>query len=91
MEFKCKSMFKPTVVWNKGDATVAESDRIKLLFTDEGNQVYRCAMEIKEPTKDKDAGQFICTVSNQSGKLTATFTVKFEGVFRFCAHALKCP
>jgi len=78
MEFKCKSMFKPTVVWNKGDATVAESDRIKLLFTDEGNQVYRCAMEIKEPTKDKDAGQFICTVSNQSGKLTATFTVKFE-------------
>lgn len=47
MEFKCKSMFKPTVVWQKGDATVAESDRIKLLFNEEGNQVYRCAMEIK--------------------------------------------
>jgi hypothetical protein len=47
MEFKCKSIFKPTIVWTKGDVTVAESDRIKLLFKEEGNQVYRCAMEIK--------------------------------------------
>lgn len=47
MELKCKSMFKPTIVWQKGDAIVTESDRIKLLFTDEGNQVYRVAMEIK--------------------------------------------
>lgn len=34
----------------------------------------------QEPTKEKDAGQFICTVKNESGKLTATFTVKFEGI-----------
>ena len=33
---------------------------------------------MKEPTKEKDAGQFVCTVKNESGKLTATFTVKFE-------------
>lgn len=33
----------------------------------------------KEPTKEKDAGQFVCTAKNESGKLTATFTVKFEG------------
>jgi hypothetical protein len=78
MEFKCKSIFKPTVVWQKHDQTVTESDRVKLIFAEEANQVYRCALEIKEPTKDKDAGQFVCTVSNQSGKLTATFTVKFE-------------
>ena len=34
---------------------------------------------IQEPTKEKDAGQFVCTAKNESGKLTATFTVKFEG------------
>lgn len=35
----------------------------------------------QEPTKEKDAGQFVCTAKNESGKLTATFTVKFEGFF----------
>jgi len=78
MEFKYKSMFKPTVVWQKGDEIVAESDRLKLVQKEEGNGMYHCALEIKEPTKDKDAGQFVCTVKNESGKLTATFTVKFE-------------
>nr|CAD2132871.1 unnamed protein product [Meloidogyne enterolobii] len=48
MEFKAKSILKPTFVWQKGD-------------------------EI-----EKDAGQFVCTAKNESGKLTATFSVKFE-------------
>jgi|SwirhirootsSR3_FD_contig_31_22488909_length_1546_multi_5_in_0_out_0_1 hypothetical protein len=78
MEFRCKSKSKPTIVWTKSDEIVSETDRIKLGFKDEGNQAYHCVMEIKEPTKEKDAGQFICTVKNESGKLTATFTVKFE-------------
>jgi len=43
---------------------------IRLLFESQISQ---------EPTKDKDAGQFVCTAKNESGKLTATFTVKFEG------------
>ncbi|MQI27572.1 hypothetical protein EI009_24950, partial [Escherichia coli] len=62
MEFRAKSILEPTFVWQK------------LV----GGNVYYSALEIKEPTKDKDAGQFICTVKNESGKLTATFTVKFE-------------
>lgn len=78
MEFKAKSKGKPTVVWTKTEEIVAESDRIKVLVNDEGNGQYHCALEIKEPTKEKDAGQFVCTVKNESGKLTATFTVKFE-------------
>ncbi|KAF7637365.1 hypothetical protein Mgra_00003108 [Meloidogyne graminicola] len=48
MEFKAKSILKPTFVWQK------------------------------EPKKEKDAGQFVCTAKNESGKLTATFSVKFE-------------
>jgi len=78
MEFRSKSISKPTIVWQKGDEIVANSDRLKLNYKEEGNNVYHCALEIKEPTKDKDAGQFVCTVKNESGKLTATFTVKFE-------------
>lgn len=57
---------------------IANSDRIKAVKKLEAGNVYYSALEIKEPTKDKDAGQFICTVKNESGKLTATFTVKFE-------------
>ena len=78
MEFRYKSISKPTVVWQKGDEIVADSDRLKLAHKEEGNNAFHCALEIKEPTKEKDAGQFVCTVKNESGKLTATFTVKFE-------------
>jgi hypothetical protein len=78
MEFKYKSISKPTIVWQKGDEIVADSDRIKLAHNEEGNNAFHCALEIREPTKEKDAGQFVCTVKNESGKLTATFTVKFE-------------
>uniref|UniRef100_A0A915HQR2 Ig-like domain-containing protein n=1 Tax=Romanomermis culicivorax TaxID=13658 RepID=A0A915HQR2_ROMCU len=78
MEFRCKSKTKPTIVWNKGDELVSETDRIKLAYQEEGNMLYHVSMEIREPTKEKDAGQFVCTVKNESGKLTATFTVKFE-------------
>jgi uncharacterized protein involved in high-affinity Fe2+ transport len=78
MEFRYKSISKPTFVWQKGDEMVPESDRLKMTSKEEGNGVYYCSLEIKEPTKDKDAGQFVCIVKNESGKLTATFTVKFE-------------
>ena len=63
----------------QGDEIVAQSDRVKVVLREEPNQIYYSALEIKEPTKDKDAGQFVCTAKNESGKLTATFTVKFEG------------
>jgi len=52
--------------------------RVHLGVDDAGNNEYHIVLEIKEPTKEKDAGQFVCTVKNESGKLTATFTVKFE-------------
>lgn len=83
MEFRAKSILEPTFVWQKlvGGGTeeiIANSDRIKAVKKLEAGNVYYSALEIKEPTKDKDAGQFICTVKNESGKLTATFTVKFE-------------
>ncbi|KAL3981880.1 Immunoglobulin I-set domain family protein [Acanthocheilonema viteae] len=78
MEFRAKSILKPTFVWQKGEEIVAESDRVKIVLREEANQIYYAALEIKEPTKEKDAGQFVCTAKNESGKLTATFTVKFE-------------
>ncbi|GMT06506.1 hypothetical protein PENTCL1PPCAC_30725, partial [Pristionchus entomophagus] len=78
MEFRAKSILKPTFVWQKGEEIVAESDRVKIVLREEPNQVYYAALEIREPTKEKDAGQFVCTAKNESGKLTATFTVKFE-------------
>ncbi|KJH47142.1 immunoglobulin I-set domain protein [Dictyocaulus viviparus] len=78
MEFRAKSILKPTFVWHKGDEIVAQSDRVNIVLREEANQIYYAALEIKEPTKEKDAGQFICTAKNDSGKLTATFTVKFE-------------
>jgi len=78
MEFKAKSITKPTVVWQKDGEIVAESDRLKIASHDEGGNSFHCSMEIKEPTKEKDAGQFVCIMKNESGKLTATFTVKFE-------------
>lgn len=78
MEFKAKSITKPTVVWQKDGEIVADSDRLKISFKEEGNGLYHCQMDIKEPTKEKDAGQFVCLMKNESGKLTATFTVKFE-------------
>lgn len=47
MEFRAKSILKPTFVWQKGDEIVAESDRIKIVFKEEQNQVYYAALEIK--------------------------------------------
>lgn len=79
MEFKAKSLLKPTFVWQKGDEIVAESDRYKIITKELGNNEYYAALEIVEPKKEKDAGQFVCTAKNESGKLTATFSVKFEG------------
>uniref|UniRef100_A0A915EP97 Ig-like domain-containing protein n=1 Tax=Ditylenchus dipsaci TaxID=166011 RepID=A0A915EP97_9BILA len=78
MEFKAKSILKPTFVWQKGDEIVAESDRYKIILKETGNHEYYAALEIVEPKKEKDAGQFVCTAKNESGKLTATFSVKFE-------------
>jgi len=78
MEFKAKSKFPPQNTWTKDGQPVGESDRIKLGCQDMGNQIFHYWMEIKEPTKEKDAGQYVCVVTNQSGKMTATFTVKFE-------------
>ncbi|KAJ1365384.1 Dimethyladenosine transferase [Parelaphostrongylus tenuis] len=75
MEFRAKSILKPTFVWHKGDEIVAQSDRVNIVLREEANQIYYAALEIKEPTKEKDTGQFICTAKNDSGKLTATFTV----------------
>lgn len=80
MEFKAKSILKPTFVWQKGDEIVAESDRYKIILKETGNREYYAALEIVEPKKEKDAGQFVCTAKNESGKLTATFSVKFEGL-----------
>lgn len=78
MEFRAKSILKPVFVWSKGDEIVSPSDRVQVVLREEPNQIYYAALEIKDPTKEKDAGQFICTAKNDSGKLTATFTVKFE-------------
>jgi len=78
MEFKAKSLLKPTFVWQKGDEIVAESDRYKIITKEVQNNEYYAALEIIEPKKEKDAGQFVCTAKNESGKLTATFSVKFE-------------
>jgi hypothetical protein len=50
MEFRAKSILKPTFVWQKGDEIVAESDRIKIVFKEEQNQVYYAALEIKVHT-----------------------------------------
>lgn len=80
MEFKAKSILKPTFVWQKGDEIVAESDRYKIILKETGKSEYYAALEIVEPKKEKDAGQFVCTAKNESGKLTATFSVKFEGI-----------
>jgi hypothetical protein len=79
MEFKAKSLLKPTFVWQKGDEIVAESDRYKIITKEVNSNEYYAALEIIEPKKEKDAGQFVCTAKNESGKLTATFSVKFEG------------
>jgi len=78
MEFKAKSILKPTFVWQKGDEIVAESDRYKIILKETGKNEYYAGLEIVEPKKEKDAGQFVCTAKNESGKLTATFSVKFE-------------
>ncbi|KAK0396802.1 hypothetical protein QR680_001864 [Steinernema hermaphroditum] len=78
MEFKAKSILKPTFVWTRGEEIVAESDRLKIVQKEMGNQEYYAAIEITDPKKEKDAGQFVCTAKNESGKLTATFSVKFE-------------
>uniref|UniRef100_A0A915M2U6 Ig-like domain-containing protein n=1 Tax=Meloidogyne javanica TaxID=6303 RepID=A0A915M2U6_MELJA len=83
MEFKAKSILKPTFVWQKGDEIVAESDRYKIILKETGNHEFYAALEIVEPKKEKDAGQFVCTAKNESGKLTATFSVKFEGAPTF--------
>lgn len=83
MEFKAKSLLKPTFVWQKGDEIVAESDRYKIITKEVSNNEYYAALEIIEPKKEKDAGQFVCTAKNESGKLTATFSVKFEGNTQF--------
>src|SRR5687767_2169337 len=58
--------------------------KLQLIRTDEQcgkhfSKITQLHFTFQEPTKEKDAGQFVCTVKNESGKLTATFTVKFEG------------
>uniref|UniRef100_A0A5S6Q316 Ig-like domain-containing protein n=1 Tax=Trichuris muris TaxID=70415 RepID=A0A5S6Q316_TRIMR len=77
-EFQCKSKSPPSAEWTKEGVPLAESERIKLAVNQVGENIYHCTMEIQEPRKETDAGQFICTVINESGKLTASFTIKFE-------------
>ncbi|XP_003369356.1 disorganized muscle protein 1 [Trichinella spiralis] len=76
MEFRCKSKTPPEAQWSKDDVVLSASDRMQIFFNPEAELIYHCVLEIKNPSKEKDAGQFICTVNNASGKLTATFTVK---------------
>ncbi|CAO4386081.1 unnamed protein product [Caenorhabditis nigoni] len=83
MEFRAKSILEPTFVWQKlvgggAEEIIAGSDRIKAVKKLEAGNVYYSALEINEPTGDKDAGHYICTVENESGTLTATFTPMFE-------------
>ncbi|PIC19382.1 hypothetical protein B9Z55_024954 [Caenorhabditis nigoni] len=83
MEFRAKSILEPTFMWQKlvgggAEEIIAGSDRIKAVKKLEAGNVYYSALEINEPTGDKDAGQYICTVENESGTLTATFTPMFE-------------
>uniref|UniRef100_A0A0K0F2G0 Ig-like domain-containing protein n=2 Tax=Strongyloides TaxID=6247 RepID=A0A0K0F2G0_STRVS len=80
MEFVCKSVLKPTFTWFKGETKIFEDKEQHYKFVEEalsGNQ-YRIALEITDPKKEKDAGNFVCIADNNSGKLTATFSVKFE-------------
>ncbi|KHJ85240.1 immunoglobulin I-set domain protein [Oesophagostomum dentatum] len=80
MEFRVKSILKPTFVWYKEGKVVAESDTVNIVLKEEANQIYYAALEIKEPVEEKDAGHFICKAKNDSGELRATFVVKHEAV-----------
>lgn len=40
MEFKAKSLLKPTFVWQKGDEIVAESDRYKIITKEVSSNEY---------------------------------------------------
>ncbi|TKR58019.1 hypothetical protein L596_030647 [Steinernema carpocapsae] len=78
LEFQVKSALKPTFVWKRGDEVVAASDRLKIVEREMNPEEYYAALEITNPKNETDAGGFVCTVQNDSGKLFATFTVKFE-------------
>ncbi|KHJ95909.1 immunoglobulin I-set domain protein [Oesophagostomum dentatum] len=78
MEFRVKSILRPTFVWYKEGKVVAESDTVSIVLKEEANQIYYAALEIKEPLEEEDAGHFICKAKNDSGELRATFVVKHE-------------
>ncbi|TKR89802.1 hypothetical protein L596_013849 [Steinernema carpocapsae] len=78
LEFKIKSMLKPTFIWKHGDQELVESDRLNIVEKEISFYEYYAAFQITDPKKSMDAGEYVCTVENASGKLTATFTITFE-------------
>nr|CDJ87301.1 Immunoglobulin I-set domain containing protein [Haemonchus contortus] len=77
MEFRTRSILEPSFLWQKGDEVMVRSDRVDIISRQEANHVYYVALKIKDPIKENDSGQFVCTVTNSSGKLTAAFIVEF--------------
>ncbi|ETN75640.1 immunoglobulin I-set domain protein [Necator americanus] len=81
MEFRAKSILKPTFVWHKGDEIVAQSDRVNIVLREEANQIYYAALEIKAipqgaPTFTRKPQ--ILQVTSDSGDPAIVFDIGYQ-------------
>uniref|UniRef100_A0AC34RIM6 Twitchin n=1 Tax=Panagrolaimus sp. JU765 TaxID=591449 RepID=A0AC34RIM6_9BILA len=76
MECKVKSASKPTAKWSK-DGISLGGGNFKELFTDLGENMYLCQLEIRKPSSS-DAGQYRCNIKNDQGETNANLSLNFQ-------------
>jgi hypothetical protein len=76
MECKVKSTSRPTAKWSK-DGTPLGGGNFKDVFTDLGDNVYLCQLEIRKPSAG-DAGQYRCNIKNEQGETNANLSLNFQ-------------
>uniref|UniRef100_A0A914Z2S4 Ig-like domain-containing protein n=1 Tax=Panagrolaimus superbus TaxID=310955 RepID=A0A914Z2S4_9BILA len=76
MECKVKSTSRPTAKWSK-DGVPLGGGNFKDVFTDLGDNVYLCQLEIRKPSAG-DAGQYRCNIKNEQGETNANLSLNFQ-------------
>lgn len=76
MECKVKANPKPTIVWTRDGQILKETNRLKVIMTQDGD-IYDIKLTLAEPEL-ADSGLYRCNIKNDLGELNANLTLNIE-------------
>lgn len=76
MECKVKANPKPTIVWTRDGQVLKETNRLKVIMTQNGD-IYDIKLTLAEPDL-ADSGLYRCNIKNDLGELNANLTLNIE-------------